>query len=137
MNKKQINRVLVVAKFPGFDVNDVLVKNKVSGLFEYAYNDGMDKDPALDSLYKSISESKPLLSLKDITESMVFFADISEYHRKEVSEVEDQIVELNRAITLKNEEKEENPDLSVKEAVTVWQNMVWVLEWSLGKRSNI
>ena len=133
---KQLNKVMVVAAFPGYEVNDVLIKNSENGLFEYSYN--TEKENAIDSLYKSISENKPVLSLKDIVANMQFFANISDYIPKTKEEVEEQIDELNRAIGLKHDEigdKDTNPDDA--EALTVWQNMIWVLEWSLGKRSNI
>ena len=56
MNNRNINKVKVIVAFPGFEAGDVLIKNVVSGLFEFAYNENHEGDSAIDGLYAAINE---------------------------------------------------------------------------------
>ena len=143
MNKRTIKEVKVKTKFPGYKVGDVLIKNSVSGMFEYAYNDA-DTNMAIGNAFKAITESnQSSLSYDDIVSNFDYFEDITKYEVKSPSEISDKIKEFSKYITdIKADDKAglflgsvNKPD--VKEAITVWQNMIWLLEWTLGQRDNI
>lgn len=141
MSRKTIKEVKVVVKFPGYELGDVLIKNSENGLFEYAYN--VNDTSNVSNVFKAIAVNKPTLSLKDIQDNITYFEDITGYKVKTPEELEKKMVELYSYIkNIKEDDKSglfagsvTKPD--VKEAVTVWQNMIWLLEWALGKREDI
>jgi len=117
---KHVNKVKVIKEFPGFRVDTELVLDPVNGLFR-------EEDEGLEGL---LLENKPALSKQQVLNYLgTYFEDASEYEAKSEEEIK------RRIQALKDYIKTYKEDSRYDEAVTVWQNMIWELEWVLGKRS--
>ena len=140
MSNRFINKVLVIESFPGFIEGDVLGLNTENGLFEYLYNDKAEasgSDNALNNIYKELAEYKPSLSKEHILDDMSYFQDISEYETKSKDWMEERMLELKKFITNIDADSKEGllpESVDVKEAKTVWQNLIWEYETILGMR---
>lgn len=121
-----INRVEVIQEFPGYKVGDVLELNPL-GNFDFVGNvedNGIDAFSIIESV---LVVAKPVLSKRDIAAYLgVYFKDTTDYAMKSKEAITKRINELNHWL---NEYKDDGV------ALTVWQNLVWELEWVLGKRN--
>jgi len=64
MNER-VNKVKVIKEFPGYEVGDVLVLDKNSGIFGYEYNVN-EEDSGLEALFDAISTHKGTVSKKNV-----------------------------------------------------------------------
>jgi hypothetical protein len=137
MNDRFLNKVRVIQEFPGFDIDDVLILNKTTGLFEYS-NKLLINNDIINNVYNAITDHKPMLSKKHISEHFdYYFEDISEYQMKDKDWVLERIERLKTFIKdLEIDEKNEAipESVDVKESKTVWQNVIWEYETLLGMR---
>ena len=139
MSDRFINKVLVTSSFPGFVEGDILSLNTENGLFEYLYNDKSEESTTIDAVYNQLAEYKPSLSKQHILNDMSYFQDISEYEPKSKDWMENRMSELKKFITNIDEDSKEgllSELVNVKEAKTVWQNLIWEYETILGMRKS-
>ena len=137
MNSRFLNKVKVVESFPGFKEGDVLSLNKSTGLFQYLYNELEEDNSPLKNIYSELTEYKPSLSKDHILDDMSYFQDISEYETKSKDWMEERMLELKKFITNIDADSKEGllpESVDVKEAKTVWQNLIWEYETILGMR---
>lgn len=140
MNNKTINKVRVIVGFPGYKVGDVLELDPGTGLFHFigvTKEDGVKGDAfdvfaaeLVDEIRSSITKKEILFYMDDI------FEDISTYKVRSFRELERRIDEI-KALTERLEEDASlfpEDEFNQKEALTVWQNMLWEYEWIMGMR---
>jgi hypothetical protein len=138
---KIVNKVRVIADFPGYEVGDVLILNTNTGVFNYAKSaqeangevsdvlNAFDGVAArlTDSIKQSFTKSDILLYLEE------YFEDISIYKMRTPREMEERVHELSAHMKRIKEDDTFN-ELDKEEAITVWQNMLWEYEWILGRK---
>jgi len=136
---KHVEKVEVISKFPGFIEGDILYLDRDTGKFNYVYNnsDQLESD-ALSMLSNALDVYRPALSKESIVNNLgTYFKDISDYQAKNVDEIKSRINDLKDYISAYkskgNLSEEADKDRDV--AITVWQNMIWELEWVLGMRT--
>ena len=136
---KHVEKVKVIKPFPGYQVDDVLMLDKDNGLFNYGYNNGEDKDDTLvDTLAGYLNRYKGSLSKDDVLDNMgTYFEDISEYKAKNLDQIKSRINDLKSYIEMYKNKDNLSEELKEEKnkAITVWQNMIWELEWVLGMRT--
>ena len=121
---RHVNKVKVIKEFPGFKEGTMLYLNAEKGLFKEV------SEESFGDLEELLIENRPALSKQQVLEYLgTYFEDASEYQAKSEEEIKRRIQALHDYIKTYKE------DVRYDEAVTVWQNMIWELEWVLGKRS--
>jgi len=121
---KHVNKVKVIKEFPGFREGTILYLDTENGLFKEV------NEESFGDLEGLLLENKPALSKQQVLNYLgTYFEDASEYEAKSEEEIK------RRIQALKDYIKTYKEDGRYDEAVTVWQNMIWELEWVLGKRS--
>jgi hypothetical protein len=120
-----IKQVEVIQEFPGYKVGDQLELNPL-GNYDFVGN-AADSDRDAFSIIESVLVSnKPVLSKKEVMQHMgSYFKDTTNYSIRSKEDINKRISELTHWL---NEYKEDGV------ALTVWQNLIWELEWVLGKR---
>lgn len=112
---REIDKVKVIKDFPGFDKGDVLVRY---------YDDTFILQPANGEQYPT-TRSWRLDELEILSNIDKYFEDITEYVVKSPEQIEKAIEKIKDSI------ESEDSDY---EAVLVWNNLIYCLEWVLGKR---
>ena len=118
-----MNKVKVIKEFPGIPVGTELTLN--NGKYEYENN---SHDTIVDFDYESYKSTSTSISLSSDTVKTYlgdFFEDITSYNVKSKEEI---VKQLNRYKILFKKAKE----LEDETGMTVYQNLVWILEWILG-----
>lgn len=137
---KIVNKVRVIADFPGYEIGDVLILNPSTGVFNYTKSTKEDEEVSdvlnafdgiaariTDSIKQSFTKSDVLLYLEE------YFQDISIYKIRTPREMEERVHELTAHMERIKEDDTFN-ELDKEEAITVWQNMLWEYEWILGRK---
>jgi hypothetical protein len=138
---KIVNKVRVMAEFPGYEIGDVLLLNPATGVFNFmktTTEDGLVSDNLLkgfdtvafnltDSVKQSFTKRDVILYLDE------YFEDISIYKIRPPRELEERVHEL-KAHMARIKEDDTFDELDREEAITVWQNMLWEYEWILGRK---
>jgi hypothetical protein len=120
MNKerdRQIDSVRVIEPFPGFNVGDVL--NRYYDDSFILHQDFSDEEFIEEDISWRLTEEQVMKYLG------TYFEDISTYEPKNVDQIEFAIRKLKQSI--------ENEEVNA-EAVLVWKNLLYCLEWVLGRR---
>lgn len=137
---KIVNKVRVIAEFPGYEIGDILILNPNTGVFNFAKvtkEDGEVTDvlDAFDNLAAGITDSiKQSFTKKDVILYLDdYFADISIYKLRTPRELDERVHEL-KAHMDRIKEDDTFDELDREEAMTVWQNMIWEYEWILGRK---
>ena len=134
--KNKLNKVRVMGDFPGYSEGDILELDPNSGLFHFTavtLDDGSIGD-AFDNLSAVMADDpKQSIAKKEVTAYLgILFADISTYRIRTLQEINTRIDEIRSHIETLKAESETLSHLNKKEALTVWQNMLWEYEWILG-----
>src|SRR6056297_15868 len=134
MNK--IDRIKVITKFPGFEIGDVLVLDSSTGFFVFSYNESEEVN-GTEAITDYLAEDKPKLTKKEVLDNFGYFENITQYVMKDPEEVRRRIESLRGYLNAyKNKgSMEGGKEDERKKAMTVWQNLIYELEWVLGKRS--
>lgn len=120
-----IRQVEVIKEFPGYNVGDQLDLDPM-GNYNFVGNvEDSDRD-AFSIIESVLISNKPALSKKEVMQHIgSYFKDITIYDVVSIPDIEKRINDLKNWIV-------EYKDDDV--ALTVWQNLIWELEWVLGKR---
>lgn len=136
---KIVNKVRVIAEFPGYEIGDVLILNPNTGNFNFvrpAKDDSVsDVLNAFDGVAASLTDSiKTAFTKSDVLLYLDdHFQDISIYKMRTLREMEERVYELSAHMKRIKEDDTFN-ELDKEEAITVWQNMLWEYEWILGRK---
>lgn len=138
MSNKKINKVRVIVDFPGYKVGDVLQLDPVLGVFHFintTKEDGMKGD-AFDIFASKLTDMKPSLSKVEVMSYIgTLFEDVSTYKVRSAGELGRRMDEIKSLIDrLEDDNTIFGEGLDRKEALTVWQNMLWEYEWIMGMR---
>ena len=121
-----IKKVEVIQEFPGYAVGDQLELNP-GGTFAFIGNvEDADKD-AFTIIEAVMTYNKPAIYKRYVMDHMnSYFKDVTDYSMRSTEELYKRINELKLWLSTYKDDGT---------AQTVWQNLVWELEWVLGKRN--
>lgn len=136
---KHVEKVKVISPFPGFMSGDILILDKGTGIFNFAYNnEEASTEDAIDMLSNYLNSYKPAISKEDVIKNLgTYFEDISHYQAKDVDQIKSRIKDLKSYIEMYRNKDNLSEELIEDRdtAITVWQNLIWELEWVLGMRT--